>query len=70
MGQLVLGPKHQGKGALMGGIAGTLPDLDIIPLMGLSVVDQLVHHRGITHSILFCLIAPIAFAWISRQFIK
>ena len=69
MGQLVLGPKHQGKGALIGGIAGTLPDLDIIPLMGSSIITQLMHHRGVTHSLLFCIIAPLFFAWLSKRWL-
>ena len=70
VGQLILGPKHKGKGALIGGIAGSLPDLDVIPLMTRSVVDQLVHHRGISHSLLFCFFSPFVFGWFSRQFIR
>ena len=34
IGQIVIGPKNSGKGAFIGGIAGTIPDLDVIPLIG------------------------------------
>lgn len=65
VGQLVLG-RRSGKGALLGGIAGTLPDCDILPLIKESVVTQLHYHRGVSHSLLFGLLAPVFFAYGSR----
>ena len=70
VGQAVLGPKHQGKGFLIGGLAGTLPDLDVIPLMNSSVISQLMHHRGFSHSVLFCLTMPFLCSWISKKVFK
>ena len=54
-----VGSKKLGKKSLLlGAAAGTLPDLDVIPL---SLFNDdfimLKHHRGFSHSILFCLIA-------------
>ncbi|MBG90894.1 MAG: hypothetical protein CL521_03645 [Actinobacteria bacterium] len=70
MGQLVLGKKEKGKGTLIGSFAGTLPDLDVIPLMNSSVITQLSHHRGISHSLLFSVTAPFLLAWLCQRFIK
>jgi len=70
IGQIVIGPKRNGKGALIGGIAGTLPDLDIIPLIGTSVITQLTYHRSVTHSLLFCMAISVILAAICRYWIK
>lgn len=69
MGQIILGPKHQGKGALIGGIAGTIPDLDVIPLIGSSLTSQLLNHRGLSHSLIFCVLMPPLLAWASKRWI-
>ena len=70
VGQIVLGPKNKGKGALLGGIAGTLPDLDVIPLMGSSIIAQLVHHRGVSHSLILCFGLPVVLAWASQRWLN
>lgn len=70
IGQIVIGPKHKGKGALIGGLAGSLPDLDILPLMGSSIVTQLNHHRGFSHSIILCIIAPPLMAWLCKKWLS
>ncbi|MEK9657283.1 MAG: metal-dependent hydrolase [bacterium] len=70
VGQCVIGPKHKGKGALMGGLAGTLPDLDVLPFLGSSIVTQLTQHRGLSHSLLFTFIAPLLLAWLCRRYLS
>lgn len=48
--------------ALLGGLVGTLPDLDVFvsPALGLDGPDTLASHRGLSHSLFFCtLITPL-----------
>lgn len=46
--------------ALLGGLVGTLPDLDVILATFLDGPDTLAAHRGLSHSIFFCTaITPI-----------
>lgn len=71
MGHAILGKKMGNKAILIGAIAGTIPDLDVFSRLFLE--DQiygLVYHRGITHSILFTLVASPIFAWLSLQYYK
>ena len=70
VGQIILGPKKQGKGALIGGLIATIPDLDVIPLVKSSVITQLVHHRGLSHSLLFCGIIPVFGASLSQRYLS
>ncbi|WP_052597798.1 metal-dependent hydrolase [Aureispira sp. CCB-QB1] len=71
MGHAVLGEKMGNKAILVGAIAGTIPDLDIFSRLFLDhQVYGLVYHRGITHSIIFTLVASPIFAWLSLQYYK
>ena len=38
--------------------------------MNSSPLDQLIHHRGVTHSILFTVLAPLPLIYISKKIIK
>ena len=63
IGHVVLGRRMgAGKAMLFGGLAGTIPDLDIIPLAFTDLVTSLNHHRGLSHSLIFCFGAPFALA--------
>lgn len=69
VGYAVLGKKLGNKAILVGAIAGTIPDLDIFSRLFLEhEVYGLVYHRGISHSILFTLLASPFFAWLSLQY--
>lgn len=69
MGHAVLGEKMGNKAILIGAIAGTIPDLDVFSRLFLdNQIYGLVYHRGITHSILFTLVASPIFAWLSLQY--
>lgn len=60
VGEAVLGKKVGYKAAIWGAIAGTIPDLDVIPGNYMDIVDRMEFHRGITHSIVFCVaMAPL-----------
>lgn len=60
IGEKVLGQKAGNKAILWGAIIGTLPDLDVFFSPFFTPVDQLFVHRGMSHSLLFCIImAPL-----------
>lgn len=50
--------------ALLGGLLGTLPDLDVFFGRHLSGPQALGFHRGVTHSIFFCTLVTPILAWI------
>ncbi len=55
IGDLFLGKKIGRKAMLYGAIAASLPDIDFIASFWLSTTDDLLAHRGFTHSFLFAL---------------
>jgi inner membrane protein len=57
IGELTLGKKIGKKAMLWGALADTIPDFDVFASPFISQVDSLLVHRGITHSILFMLVA-------------
>ena len=52
VGEAVLGKKIGNKAMVLGAIAGTIPDLDVIANYFTDTVSALEIHRGFTHSIL------------------
>lgn len=69
MGGAVLGKKMGNRALIIGGVAGTIPDLDVISRLFIDhEVYGLLYHRGLTHSILFTLVAAPLFAWLACQY--
>ncbi|MCH2046464.1 MAG: metal-dependent hydrolase [Saprospiraceae bacterium] len=69
VGEAVLGKKMGNKAILLGAIAGTIPDLDVLSRLFIdNQIYGLVYHRGLTHSIFFTLIASPIFAWLTHQY--
>ena len=68
VGEAVLGKKMGNKAIICGGIAGTIPDLDILFSPFMSEVDSLAFHRGISHSLLFSVIGGVFFGWLAFRF--
>ena len=66
VGEAVLGRKVGNKALLWGGIAGTIPDLDVvyIALTGGGAIEEIVIHRGFSHSITFALLMSPLLGWI------
>lgn len=66
-GEIALGRKIGNRALLFGAIGGTIPDLDVIfgNLFFSNSIDQLAFHRGFMHSILFAVISPFLFGWIT-----
>ena len=66
VGEAVLGKKVGNKALLWGGIAGTIPDLDVVYiwLKGGGAIDEIVLHRGISHSITFAILMAPVLGWL------
>ncbi len=67
VGEVVLGRKIGNRAMLWGGIAATIPDLDVI--VGKIFMDDLhslAFHRGISHSIFFAVFFSFILAWLVR----
>ncbi len=57
-GEAVLGKKIGNRAMIWGGIAGTIPDLDVIANLVADPLTALAFHRGPMHSLLFACIMP------------
>jgi inner membrane protein len=67
----VVAKKHLGKkGPIFGGIAQLIPDVDFIFGLWMTPAANAMAHRGLTHSLLFCLLATLAIAGIFRRWWK
>jgi inner membrane protein len=64
VGEAVLGKKIGNKAMLLGAIAGTIPDLDILSSHFTDTVTALEIHRGFTHSIVFAVAFGLLFGWL------
>src|SRR6476659_9478520 len=59
-GELILGRKLGKRALLIGALANSIPDIDFIAGAWLSQAENLLAHRGFTHSFLFLvLISPL-----------
>lgn len=71
IGELILGRKLGNKAILLGAIAGTIPDLDVVfTWINDDPICQLRTHRGYSHSMIFHLLLALPFAWLSMQWCK
>jgi inner membrane protein len=67
IGDLFLGKKIGKKAMLYGAIAASLPDIDFIASFWLNTADDLLAHRGFTHSFLFGFLFILALAFLFRH---
>ena len=67
VGEIILGKKIGNKGALLGAIIGTLPDLDIVLYPIYSELARISIHRGYSHSIIASIIMPILLCLIIKR---
>ncbi len=70
VGEAVLGKKVGNKAMFYGAIAGTLPDLDVISNYFVDTITALEWHRGITHSLVFSVLAAPFFGWLVARWEK
>lgn len=68
VGEAVLGKKIGNKAPLWGAVFGVLPDLDVLTTPFVSEVQALAIHRGLTHSLFFCLVAAPFFGWLLHRY--
>jgi len=68
VGEAILGKKLGNRALLLGGIGGTIPDLDVLASPFLSEVDALAFHRGISHSITFAVFGALFFGWLAFKY--
>jgi inner membrane protein len=64
IGEVVLGKRIGIKGAIIGAIVATLPDLDVILYLFYDKLDMLSIHRGFSHSIVFSIIGAFLIAFV------
>ena len=67
VGELILGKQVGRRAALWGGMIGTLPDLDVVSRVFTGELEYLVAHRGVTHSLLFCVVAAPIMGWLIHR---
>ena len=67
VGELILGRKLGNRAMVWGGIAGTIPDLDILSSPFLTPAESLHAHRGFSHSVFFAVMAPFLYAYLINK---
>lgn len=70
VGEALLGKKIGNKAPLWGAALGIVPDLDVLITPFVSQVEALAIHRGITHSLFFCVVASPLLGWGLRRYQK
>lgn len=70
IGEAYAGKKLGKKAMIIGAAAQSLPDIDFVLGFFNSPVDDLLAHRGITHSFLFGILMTIGLAYVMKRLIK
>jgi len=65
--EATLGKKIGNKAIVLGAIAGTIPDLDIVTRFFVDDLTASVMHRGFSHSLLFPFVAAPILAWVLKK---
>jgi inner membrane protein len=70
IGEALLGKKIGRKAMLWGAVADTIPDFDVFASPCFSDAQQLLVHRGFTHSFLFIAIMSPLLGWLFSKWFK
>ena len=70
IGELFAGKQLGRRAMLIGAALQSLPDIDFIASLWLSPVEDLLAHRGFTHSILFAVLVVPLLAYITERFFR
>ncbi len=62
-GEILLGKKIGKRALILGAIANSFPDIDFIASLWLSPADNILAHRGFTHSIIFMFLITLVGYW-------
>ncbi len=68
VGEAVLGKKTGNRALWWGGVAGTIPDLDVLANLVFPEMQALALHRHFTHSIAFSILGGWAMAWLVYRY--
>lgn len=67
MGEAFAGRKLGKKAMLWGALAQSIPDIDFITSFWMGTSNNLLAHRGFTHSFLFCILITPVFALLAER---
>lgn len=67
IGEATLGKKIGYKGAILGAVVATIPDLDVALYLFYDKLEMLSIHRGISHSIFFSIIGGLLLAYLLQR---
>ncbi|WP_281322251.1 metal-dependent hydrolase [Flavobacterium aestivum] len=70
IGEAMLGKEIGRKAILYGVLASNLPDIDVFGTLFFSDSQQLLFHRGITHSFLFITLISVLLGWLTKRWSK
>ncbi|HEU4789669.1 MAG TPA: metal-dependent hydrolase [Flavobacterium sp.] len=70
IGEAVLGKRIGRKAVFYGALMSNLPDIDALGILFLSDSQQLLFHRGITHSFFFVILISTILGWILKKKFK
>jgi inner membrane protein len=70
IGEAIAGKKLGRKAMLLGAIAQSLPDMDFVTAFFLSDTQDIVAHRGITHSLLFIVVGTLVLSFLSDKIFR
>jgi inner membrane protein len=70
VGEIMLGKKLGKRAMIIGAAANTFPDIDFLASLWLSPADNVLAHRGFTHSILCMVLLTLLFCWVALKWDK
>lgn len=70
IGEAIAGKQLKKKAMAWGALAQTLPDVDVISSLWMEPAQNLLAHRGITHSFFFVIVAAPLLAWAATKMIR
>ena len=70
VGEVALSKKLGKKALAVGAIAQSFPDIDGVAALWLSPTENILFHRGITHSFLFGILAAVGLALITQKLFR
>lgn len=70
VGEVVAGKELGWKALVLGALANSLPDIDFVAGLWLNPANDLLAHRGFTHSLLFVVLSAIPLALLSDRYMR
>jgi inner membrane protein len=67
IGEHIAGKKAGNRAIFWGGIAGTIPDLDVLLNPFFTELEKLSVHRGFSHSLMFAFLVAPVMAWLIHR---